>query len=281
MTQLPFRQRPTSPDCAIRAHAVVEARRSEIDALRDAAVPGAPTLPARFLRHCDEHTVVAVRAVLAALATIPEPPALDRCGVVAAPCQAGRILAARSLAQLRTGGAVTVSPHIVPQCSLHSLAGAVSVALGMHGPHLGVGGGPDALAEGLFAAMTLFRGGAAAGCDAIWLVASEWDAEPTLAADGTPIGDPLCRGLALLLVPETAGHADRLSLTLVPRSEATEPVATVSLAGFARAVEICAAGSALTAWGLTCPWGAEIRLAARDVAATERRSELHRRREAA
>lgn len=283
MTQLPFRQRPTTPDCAIRAHAVVEARRSAIDALRDAAVPsGAPALPSRFLRHCDEHTVVAVRAVLAAIATLPEPPPVDRCGVIAAPCQAGRIMAARSLSQLRTGGAVTVSPHIVPQCSLHSLAGAVSVALGMHGPHLGVGGGPDALAEGLFAAMTLFRGGAAAGCDAVWLVASEWDSEPALDADGTPVGDPLCRGLALLLVPATAGHADRLSLTLVPRQESAEPVATASLAGFARAVEICATGSALTAWGMTCPWGAEIRLAARDAsAANDRRSELHRRREAA
>lgn len=281
MTQLPFRQRPTAPDCAVIAHASVEAHRSAIDPLRDAAVPaGAPQLPARFLRHCDEHTVVAVRAVLAALASVPEPPALDRCGVVAAPCQAGRIMAARSLSQLRTGGAVTVSPHIVPQCSLHSLAGAVSVALGMHGPHLGIGGGPDALAEGLFAAMTLFRGGAAAGCDAIWLVASEWDAEPELDAAGSPLGDPLCRGVALLLAPRSAGHADRLSLTLVPRAEAGEPVSAQSLAGFARAVEMCAEGAALTSWGVTCPWGAEIRLTAGAVM-SDHRPELQRRREAA
>lgn len=264
MTPLPFRQRCATPDCGIRSHATVEAPLSAVAALRDAPPPaGGPPLPPRFLRHCDEQTVVAIRAVQEAVSRLPEPLPLDRCGVVAAPCQAGRITTARSLAQLRVGGAVTVSPHIVPQCSLHSLAGAVSVALGMHGPHLGIGGGPDALAEGLFAAMTLFHGGAAAGCDAVWLLASEWDTEPVLDPSGTPLNDPICRAVALLLVPDSEGSQDRLTLTLHVTGSAPEAAEQTSLAEFCRVVEMCAAGSALTAWGVSCPWGMEVRLGAR------------------
>ena len=276
MTPLPFRQRSATPDCGIRSHATVEAPLSAVAALRDTPPPvGGPALPSRFLRHCDEQTVVAVRAVQEAIARLPEPPPLERCGVVAAPCQAGRITTARSLAQLRVGGAVTVSPHIVPQCSLHSLAGAVSVALGMHGPHLGIGGGPDALAEGLFAAMTLFHGGAAAGCDAVWLLASAWDTEPVLDPAGTPMNDPVCRAAALLLVPDSAGSPERLTLTLHATGTTPEAVEPTSLAEFCRAVEMCAAGSALAAWGISCPWGMEVRLAVRTPSA--RIANPHRR----
>lgn len=279
MTPRPFPRRAAPSECAIRAHAAVAAARSQVETLRDAAPPaGAPPLPPRFLRHCDEHTVVAVRAVLEGLASLQDPPARGGCGVVAAPCQAGRLMAARSLAQLHAGGAVTVSPHIVPQGSLHSIAGAVSVALGMHGPHLGIGGGPDALAEGLFAALTLLHGG---GCDAVWLIASEWDTEPVLDAGGAAGGDPVCRALALLLTPPAAGGDDRLSLTLVPGEVAGDPPPTVALAEFCRAVEMCAAGSALTAWGVACPWGAEIRLAAHVAAVSASPRAVRRHREAA
>ena len=85
---------PGSAGCSIRGHAVVASRLSSLAALRDAASPpGCPALPPHFLRHSDEHTVVAVRAVLAAIAGLPKPVAFDRCGIVAAPCQAGRIAA--------------------------------------------------------------------------------------------------------------------------------------------------------------------------------------------
>jgi hypothetical protein len=68
----------------VASHALVEARLSAIAALRDRPVPaGAPVLPPRFLRHCDEQTVVGMRAVLAAIAGHPAPrPAFDRYGVI-------------------------------------------------------------------------------------------------------------------------------------------------------------------------------------------------------
>lgn len=266
MTAAP-RPSPARPH-AIRAHAFVEARHTELAALREAPAPaGVPPLPPRFLRHCDEHTVVAVRAVLAALSGLSVD--LARCGVVAAPCQAGRIATARSLAQLRTGGAVMVSPHIVPQCSLHSLAGAISVALGMHGPHVGVGGGPDALAEGLFAALTLLEPRAAAACDGVWVVATEWAAEPLLDPTGAPTGDPVCRAVALLLAPAAAAGVADLHVA-VQHPLAVGPVAADEprndLKAFAAALDCCAAGAALAGWTIACPWGGQIRVSARAAA---------------
>lgn len=254
--------KPTRRDgatCGIVAHALVEARRSALVELRDGPVPpGAPPLPPRFLRHCDEQTVVAVHAVLRVLAGLPRTGDHERHAVVAAACQPGRLITARSLVEFRARGPVTVSPHIVPQCALHSVAGAVSVALGMRGPHLGIGGGPDALAEGLFAALSLVRRGAGdVAAPAAWLVLTEWDAEPALDDTGTPLDDPLCRAVALLLDPAASGP---LSLSVHVPAAAAPPAAVTRLAEFARVLEMCAAGAALASWAVACPWGAEVRL---------------------
>ena len=79
--------------CGVGSHALVEAAFSEIAPLRTLPGPeGSPPLPPRFLRHCDEQTVVGMRAVLAAIAAHPEPrPSYERYGVVAAPCRPGQI----------------------------------------------------------------------------------------------------------------------------------------------------------------------------------------------
>lgn len=275
MNAHPHSRGRAAPACAIRGHAYVEAPFAGVPALRDQPPPsGAPALPARFLRHCDEQTVVAVRAVLDVLSRLDEPPAAESCGVVAAPCQAGRISTARSLSQLRAGGAVTVSPHIVPQCSLHSVAGAVSVALGLHGPHVGIGGGPEALAEGLFAAVSFFEAGA---CTACWLVLSDWEREPHLDAAGGPLGDPVCRGLAMLLVPESVGSQPSARIVLAQPSGLASHHPTddepVDLAAFARVIGMCAAGTALTSWGVPCPWPARIRVESWPTADATRRRE--------
>lgn len=265
--------------CGIVGHAFCAARLTEIAALREAAAPpGAPALPPRFLRHCDEQTVVGIHAVLRAIAGVPPADGgLADDAVVAASCQAGRIMAAKSLALLKTGGAVTVSTHIVPQASLHSLAGAVSVALGMHGPHLGVSGGPEALAEGLLSAITL---AVTAGAPRVWLVITEWDAEPTLDTTGTAIDDPLCRALAVAIEP---GCAAPLALTVhFPHAPLPAASSAESLAAFAHALDICDPGGVLLSWMLATPWGAEMRITRnRSAARVIRQPPGHRLREAA
>ena len=210
-------------------------------------------------------------AVLEAIARQPQWPDVTGHAVIAAPCQSGRLSAAHTLAQLALSGATSVSPHIVPQCSLHSVAGAVSVALGMHGPHLGVGGGPDALSEGLVAATMLLAGHGEAVCTAAWLVATDWDEEPSLDTTAEAEGDPVCRGLALLLESATPPNGDGeedQSLPLAIRQPArqsrsrqhSEPAG--GLVAFARALRMCQEGGALTAWTIGCPWGGEIRVTA-------------------
>jgi len=268
MHTLPF-EPSVRPACVLERHAVVEVPLSEIQALRDAPAPaGAPSLPPRFLRHCDEQTVVGVRAVLEALASQADPPAtLARDGVIAAPRLAGRITAAQTLAQVATAGGVAVSPHVVPQCSLHALASAVSVALGMHGLNLGTSGGPEALSEGLFAALSLVP---TAGCDRIWLVLTEWDEEPALDAAGRPKNDPLCRGVALALAPCTVAQPAGITFALRPGAErvAAAPGSETAVAGgsglaaFAAALALCTASGVIASWSHVCPWGTEIRIAA-------------------
>lgn len=176
---------------------------ADVDALRTAADPeGSPPLPKRFLRHADEQSVVAVRAVQRALAALPAADC-SRHGVIAAPCQAGRIASSRTLSQYAAGGGVTVSTHIVPQASLHALAAAVSVGLGMHGPSLGVGGGPRALHEGLLTATALAD---TPGVEGWWFVASELVGEPQLDAEGQAANPGAARveAVALLLAPSAA-----------------------------------------------------------------------------
>lgn len=264
--------RPAGSGVVIGCHALIEARYSEIGPLRDRPSPSpAPSLPPRFLRHADEHTVVGMQAVLAALATHPARPSVASHGVVAAPCQAGRIVGAKTLTALASGGGVTVSPHVVPQCSLHSVAGAVSVALAMHGPQLGVGGGPEALGEGLLVAASLLAGGGDPACTGVWLVATEWDAEPRLDPAGSPIDDPLCRGLAMLLEPaaepedgETLPAPIRLDLRMPRHSRGPRPQAMVGgLLALARALDMCREGPALASWAVSCPGGGEVRIGRR------------------
>lgn len=221
--------------CRITTHALVKARLSDMGTLRNRPVPeGVPPLPPRFLRHADEHTVVGMHAVLMALSELPSAesiPPLSRHAVIAAPCQAGRIATAQALAGLDTSGPSAIKPHIVPQCSMHSVAGAVSVALGTHGPHLGVGGGPDALAEGFLVVMSLLASGGDPQCEAAWLIATEWDIEPALDSQGIPTSDPSCRAIAMLLEPAaTAGDVDQSgSLTLAVRRTRPRPTGVRTL----------------------------------------------------
>lgn len=256
--------------CGIGCHALVEARLSEIGPLRDRATPSdAPPLPPRFLRHADEQTVVGVRAVLEAMSAHPAPrPSFADYGVVAASCRAGRFATAQSLAQARVGGGVAVSPHVVPQCSLHALAGAVSVACGMHGPNVGSSGGGHAVAEGLFTALSLLAGAAAtpgSGLPGMWLVLCGWDREPELDEQGRPIpvasaDEPICRALAVALSAEADAGT---GLQFAIRMPSTAPVRPIAAPRPEVAVTVLALSRALASgraasWSHPCPWPAEL-----------------------
>ena len=253
---------------AVTARATVAARLAEIPALRDSGWPkSTPALPRRFLRHADEQTVVGMHAVLAAIATIPEPLEREGHGVIAASCQAGRIAAAQTLVQAKHGGGVTVSTQIVPQGSLHSLAGAVSVGLGMRGPNLGVSVGPHALSEGLLTAFSWLHGAGPTACDTVWLVITGWDDEPALDADGRPTTDPVCRGVAFAVSRVAAALSfggQQMTLEYDPHGNSENPPVTVagSLHSFASALAAHDSSAAPPAWSHHMPWGGDVRLTA-------------------
>ena len=195
--------------CQIDSCATVSAHLSEVQALaREKHAYGSYSLPTRFLRHADEQTVIGVRSILKAMAADTQGNSdISNDAVIAATCLAGQPAAARTMIGLRDKGPVAVTPHIVPQCSLHSVASAASVGFGMHGPNFGVGGGIHAVSEGLLLAVTLAPLLAITSPSArIWLICTGWDQQPSLKPNGEVDNDPLCRGLTLLL-KHTPSHS--------------------------------------------------------------------------
>ena len=183
-----------------------------------AKVPGAckvEALPASFLKHADEQTIVGICA-LSQVLQLPTLTDVDftQWGVIAAPRFLGRAAMSVSLLRFAAEGAWGISPHLVPHRSLHALSGTVSQALRIHGPNFGVGGGNDSAAEGLLAAGALF---ADQNLPGIWVVLTAFDpelvpADPT-AADADPITTE-CVAIALALVPvQGQTHGFFLSVT--------------------------------------------------------------------
>lgn len=198
--------------CSLAATGVVAATLAELPALRDQpGGPNASPVPPRFLRHSDEQTVVGLAAVLRAMGSSALRGACyDDWGIVAAPVFPGRMGGAGTFTKFREGGAAAISPHIIPQNSLHSVAGAISICLGMHGPNFGIGGGLDALSEGLTVALSLMDQSSLPG---LWLVLTQWSPEPVPDGRGSTQTDTTCLGVALALLPG-AGQGMTLRMTL-------------------------------------------------------------------
>jgi hypothetical protein len=158
--------------------------------------------PTHFFKYSDEQTVVAAHAVSDAIARCGLVPNDWRnWGIITAPQFLGRVSGAGVFRRFRAGGASAVSPHTIPQHSLHSVSGALSVLLAGRGPNVGVGGGPNALAEGLLAATTLFDGDEAS---ATWLVCTGWNPEPLPNPEGNANGQGVCHAFALALQSSAA-----------------------------------------------------------------------------
>jgi len=150
-----------------------------------------------LLRYSDEQTIAGTAAVFAAIAAMGLPPdAFAGWGVVAASRYLGRANLAHALRSFLVEGVWGTSPHLIPHFALHSPAGTISLALGLHGPNVGVGGGLYAAAEGFLAALTWVSTG---GMPGVWLVLSGWSPElvPDQRGNGPAAGE--CQALAIAL----------------------------------------------------------------------------------
>jgi len=198
----------------------------------------------------------------------------DDWGVVAAPVFPGRLSGAGTFTKFREGGCAAISPHIIPQNSLHSVAGAISICLGMHGPNFGIGGGPDSLAEGLTVALSLVDQSDLPG---LWLVLTQWSPEPVPDGRGGTQTETTCQGVALALRPASEpGLSLRMTLP-GPRTpvgpamfnspdtaDATIPQASragrKSLEELARWLTSDVSRQYTAPWSFDLPWGGRVEL---------------------
>jgi hypothetical protein len=178
----------------------VSADSPAIEAMRrnPGSLPGLD-LPASFLKHADEQSVCAFVAVIKAIqeqgASLEQ---FQNWGVVGAPRYMGRLHGGGGIVKFFDQGVRGISPHSIPQNSLHSPSGVISVGLGMGGPNLGAGGGPAALAEGLMTAFVLLSEERLPG---VWLVSTEWEIEPVPQQNGRIVTEGPCHAVALMLEP--------------------------------------------------------------------------------
>lgn len=194
--------------------ALYRARPAEMPALRKRPGPvpeGWSRTPVSLLRYADEQTVTGTAAVFQAIAAMgASPAAFEGWGIVAASRYLGRASLAAALRSFGVEGVWGTSPHLIPHFALHSPSGTISLALGLRGPNLGVGGGLHAASEGFLAALTWLSAGVVPG---VWLVLSGWSPElvptrPGDATDAPAAGDDEieCQALALALRPGVGGE---------------------------------------------------------------------------
>jgi hypothetical protein len=208
----------TTVSCAVVGHGGIRATADQLPALRQnpGSYPARP-IPPGFLKHADEQTVVAMAALLKAIErdNLTDVDFTDW-GVLAAPRFLGRITTSQALERFAAEGAWGISPHLIPHRTLHAISGTISQAMQIHGPNLGVGGGPDAALEVTRVAAAFLANHELPG---LWLIMSGWDSEPvspqiedrgSKIVDGRRTLDPrssilnlrsFCQAVALALTP--------------------------------------------------------------------------------
>ena len=89
-----------------------------------------------------------------------------------------------------------MSVQLIPHRTAHSIAGTISLGLGIHGPAVGVNGGAEGDKTGLLSLASIMQQPAWRG---VWLVASHWSPEAAVDEKGSIISDSVCLAAALAL----------------------------------------------------------------------------------
>jgi hypothetical protein len=188
---------PDEPSLHLAAWGAAHADFASLQPMRKAIPAWVPEgTPGHFLKHADEQTVLAVAAIDRAVQALHLPREhFADWSIVAAPRCIGRLSGAYALDRFAKSGAPGISPHLIPQHSLHSVSGAMSILLGSRQPNFGVGGSGDSLAEGLFASLTI----PGAQPPGVWFIATGWEPEPELDERANIVNEPCCCAIVLAL----------------------------------------------------------------------------------
>jgi len=196
--------------CAVVGFGGIRVPADQLSSLRQnpGSNPGQPISPS-FLKHADEQTVVSVAALFQAIERHGlADTSFTNWGVLAAPRYLGRITTAHAFQRFAAEGAWGISPHLIPHRTLHAISGTMSQALQIHGPNLGVGGGPEADIEVMRVATAFL---ADPNLPGLWVVMSGWNPEPVPFPQPTPDTPsssingfhpvPQCQAVAIALTP--------------------------------------------------------------------------------
>lgn len=225
-----------------------------------------PDTPGHFLKHADEQTVLAVAALDQAISSASlDVKHFQNWSIVAAPRFIGRIAGVSTLERFGRGGGPAISPHVIPQHSLHSISGALSILLSSRQPNFGIGGTADSLAEGLLAALTFPDNGRAGTL----LVATSWEPEPQLDDQGNCTNAPVCHAVALALQSVAqAGSCGEIKLHVGDSSADARRAnhSSTSAADLAIGLVSLIPGGPMAQFAWHLPWGATLRFEARQLA---------------
>ncbi len=252
-TNLPLEADDPRPEgCGIVAFAVLRVPQDRFPALRKRPGPDVgKSLSSGLLRQSEEQSVAAAAAVFHAISDFNlQKISFAEWGVVGAPCLLGRTASAAVLDKYSRLGPRGVSPLVSPYLSLHAVSAMISVALQAHGPNLGVGGGPGAVAEGLLAGLTIMLEPSTPG---VWLVLTGWDPEPGAAAPA------VCYAVAMALMPVAD---DWTGLRLRYVSSSPDPsVSSRNVTSLAQFLEGYSASDRSGKWYCSIKGGGEMELA--------------------
>lgn len=201
-----------SLECEVACYATSRLSFEAVNALRkqSSTLPG--NLGNSMLRHCDEQTLTALVAVRDTAAKLNSSSTdFHNWGVVASSRYLGRSAFAQNLARFPVEGPWNVSVQVVPNRSLHSPASMIGLALGCHGPCVGVGGGLDGETDAWLTALSLLQEQRLPG---MWLVYSGWEPELQIGPGGAALSESTCTALALALRPAVA-HTSPMRMRIV------------------------------------------------------------------
>ena len=196
----------TAIEARVLTWATVRATQAEIAAWRKHPnpQPPAPLTPSQ-VKNADEQTLAALWAVSESIGGL-ERGSVDfsQWGAISAPCYLGRQAIAASCERYKVEGAWGVSPHMIPQRSLHAISGTISQILKMHGPNFGVGNGLGSANDGWITAATLLSENLAPG---IWLFLTSHVGEYLPTEAGQPETHPPVEAVALALIPGSTSRS--------------------------------------------------------------------------
>jgi hypothetical protein len=191
--------RKTTVRCRIAAAACLRGSAETIaQARRQPVIIGAQKMPASFLKHAEDQTVLALMTVLSAFERENwQTKSFADWGVIAAPNFFGRVSTTQTFERYRQEGAWGVSPHSIPHQSLHAISGTLSQALKTYGPNFGIGGGANSSLDAFLIAGAMMMDGSLPG---LWLVLTGYESEWI-----PPAPAPTCQAIALALMPTQIG----------------------------------------------------------------------------